>query len=112
LVGQFLILACIIDLRARPSKACCTSRKTKAHIFLTSSLSGILLIILWHCCALEWLSRKPNGHGGISLLSGTASIVLLRSGLSNTLAIMGRRPMGLYDVTSVGGFPGWDIMKI
>jgi hypothetical protein len=25
---------------------------------------------------------------------------------------MGRRLMGLYDVTSVGGFPGWDIMTI
>jgi hypothetical protein len=40
-------------------------------------------------------------------LSGTASAVLLRHDLSNTLAIMGRRLMGLYDVTSLGAFPVW-----
>jgi hypothetical protein len=66
--------------------------------------------ILWHSCEVECFSRKPNWYGEISLLSGTASSVLLRSGLSDTLAIMGRRLMGLYDVTSVGGFPGLDIM--
>jgi hypothetical protein len=75
------------------------------HTFLASRLSLILLIILWHCCAVEW-------YEGISLLIGTASSVLLRSGLSNTLAIMGRRLMGLYDVTSIGGFPGVDIITI
>jgi hypothetical protein len=39
---------------------------------------------------------------------GTASFFLLRNILSNTLAIMERRLMGLYDGTSVGGFPGLD----
>jgi hypothetical protein len=45
------------------------------------------------------------------LLSGIASSVLLRSSFSNTLAIMGRRLMGLYDVTSVRGFPSLDIVN-
>jgi hypothetical protein len=46
------------------------------------------------------------------MLSGTASSVLLRSSLSSTLAIVGRRLMGLYDATSVEGFPGLDILTI
>jgi hypothetical protein len=46
------------------------------------------------------------------MLSGTASSVLLRSSLSNTLAIIGRRLMGLHDITFVKGFPGLDIMTI
>jgi hypothetical protein len=63
----------------------------------------ILSIILLHWCAVEWFSRKVNWYGGISLLSGTASSVMFRSGLADTLAIMGRRLMGLYDATFVGG---------
>jgi hypothetical protein len=43
--------------------------------------------------------------GGIRLLSGTACPVLLKNGLSDTLAIIRRNLMGLYGVTSVGGFP-------
>jgi hypothetical protein len=64
------------------------------------------------CCSVEWFSRKPNWYGGISLLSGTASSILLRSSLSDALAVMVRRSMGLYDVTSVGEFPGEDNMTI
>jgi hypothetical protein len=53
-----------------------------------------------------------NGSHRIQIgMEGLAS-VLLRSSLSNTLAIMDRRLMCLYDVTSVGGFPCLDIMTI
>jgi hypothetical protein len=84
-------------------------KKTETH-FLASRLFLILLIILWHCCAVEWFSWKPNWYGGISLLIDIASSILLRSSLSNTLTIMGRRLMGPYDFISVGSFPGLDVM--
>jgi hypothetical protein len=45
-------------------------------------------------------------------LKDTDSFVLFSSSLSNTLAIMGKRLIGLHDVTSVGGFPGLYIMMI
>jgi hypothetical protein len=58
--GAILILACIIELLANLSKACCTQRKTEAHILLAFRLSLILLIILWHCCAVEWFSLEAE----------------------------------------------------
>jgi hypothetical protein len=81
----------------------------KHTFFLGSKPSLILVIILWHCCAGDWFSWKPNWYGEISLLSGAASLILLSNSLSDTLASMGRRLMGLYDITSAGIFPGFDI---
>jgi hypothetical protein len=85
-------------------------KKNRSTPFLACRLSLILLIIIWQHCVVEWFSQ--NWYRGISLLSGTTSSILLRSSLLDTLAIMGRRLMGLYDVNCVGGFPGPDIMTI
>jgi hypothetical protein len=49
---------------------------------------------------------------GMMSLIGTVSSSLLRISRSNTLDSVGRRLIGLYELVSVGGFPGLAIIII
>jgi hypothetical protein len=49
---------------------------------------------------------------GMMSLIGTVSSSLLRTSRSNTLYSVGRRLIGLYELASVGSFPGLAIIII
>ena len=82
------------------------------HIFFPSMLYLILLKTLWPCWIVEWLFLNPNWCVGSRPSICIVSSSLWSRNRSNTLDIMGKRLIGLYELSSVGGFPGLAIIII
>jgi len=82
------------------------------HIFFPSMLSSILLTTLWHSCIVEWLFGNRNWCKGSRPSMCIVSSSVQSKSRSNTLDIMGKMLIGLYELASVRGFPGLAIIII
>jgi hypothetical protein len=94
------------------SNAWLTSKKTAKQYCWLSNALFIISVRRWHCCIVECAFRKPNWCRGIHAWKCVSLYILLSRSFSKILDITGKRLIGLYEVTSVGFFPGFGIMMI
>jgi len=89
-----------------------TSKKTAEQYCWSSNALFFISVRRWLCCILECAFRKPNWRWGIHTWRCVSLYILLSRSFSKILDITGKRLIGLYDATSVGILPGFDIMMI
>ena len=70
----------------------------------------MMVLRQWHCCIVEWVFLKPNWWDRIQSWDLVSWSILCSRIFSNIFDMIDNRLIGLYEVNSVGCFPGYSIM--
>ena len=70
----------------------------------------MMVVRWWHCCIVEWAFLKPNWWDGNQSWDLVSLSILCSRSFSYISDMTDNRLIGLYEVTSVGCFPGFRIM--
>jgi len=88
------------------------SRNTAVRNSCPSSALLMLSDKRWHYWIVEWALLNPNWCSGTQSCKCVYSVSLLSRRVSRIFEITGRRLIGLYETTSVGGLAGFNTIII